>query len=78
MARARLLHVLPTMERGGVQLRLRDILESVGDEFDHQVVTLDGTESCSHDLLSATSCRRLPALPKRGSWSTVRRLRSVS
>lgn len=63
-----LLHIFPSFARGGQQIRFAAIAEALGDEFLHQVVSLDGDlsarsalrgENVSFEAFVANKCRTI-------------------
>jgi len=45
MARSKLLHVFPSFGMGGQQRRLANLIDGFGEDFCHQVISLDGEKS---------------------------------
>ena len=74
----RLLHVFPSFGLGGVQLRICDIVNSVGADYRHTFVALDGDLSAKARLAPALDARCLALrLPRYGLWATVKAYRSL-
>jgi len=51
----RLLHVFPSFEVGGVQVRTSQIINGLGDRFDHSIIALNGNYACAGRLSAGPS-----------------------
>jgi glycosyltransferase involved in cell wall biosynthesis len=79
---ARILHVFPSFSVGGVELRIADVANRLGDGFVHEAIALDGRSEAMQRLWAETpwrmraaadglnGVRRLPAI-----WARLRALR---
>ncbi|MHC4378347.1 MAG: glycosyltransferase [Planctomycetota bacterium] len=73
----RVLHVFPSFEVGGVQRRVVRLVELLGQEFEHAVLSLSGNFEAGALLADPTAVEQVPAPPKAGSLSTMRALRGL-
>lgn len=69
--RLRLLHVFPSFEPGGAQLRMANIINRVGDHLEHGIMALDANFDASYRIEPARresgQVRLLPPPPGKGS-----------
>jgi L-malate glycosyltransferase len=76
-ARPRLLHVFSTFVPGGAQVRVTNLMNAFGAEFEHAVLALDGRMDASERVDRQVPFEELAAPPKAGSLLTARRLRAL-
>lgn len=76
--RRRLAHVFATFGRGGPQVRAVQLMQHLGDGFEHVVMAMDGDLSARALLDPATAARvRFVEPPARGGFRTTRRAQRV-
>jgi len=74
----RLLHVFPTFDHGGVQIRIASILNHFGARYSHTVFTLDGGAAASSRLDPALDVRlRDPGIGKARPLAAALRIRRL-
>ncbi len=76
----RLLHVFPSFEVGGSQMRttrLMNAFETLGERFEHHVLPLDGRADAAGRVAPEVSFALVDPPPKAGSLQTARALRAV-
>lgn len=73
---ATVMHVFPTFEAGGVQMRTRSLISFESPKRKHVVVTLDGSSTDPSQMLRGCNYEWIP-IPKAGSWPTISRIRSI-
>jgi glycosyltransferase involved in cell wall biosynthesis len=71
-----LVHVLPSFEPGGAQLRVGNIINHLGARATHTILALDGNFAAAYRISSACRVRYEPLPPGRG-WSHLVGLRRM-
>ncbi len=69
-----LLHVFSTFVPAGPELRTVQVIHSLGDEFRHSILAMDGRSSAFELLESRPGVSLIPSFPKSGTPTTLRRL----
>jgi glycosyltransferase involved in cell wall biosynthesis len=72
MSQAHLLHVFPSFETGGAQVRTVILMNALGKAFRHSVVAMNGDYSAGQRLDAGIDCRTLEHPPASGTLSTAR------
>lgn len=72
MAAPHLLHVFPSFETGGAQVRTVQLMNAMGGDFRHTVVAMNGDYSAAMRLAPGMAIRTLDAPPKMGTVATAR------
>lgn len=71
MGAPHLMHVFPSFETGGAQVRTVELMNAFGDEFRHTVVSMNGDYSARMRLDEGIAMRTLAAPPKGGTAKTA-------
>lgn len=66
MSPPKLLHVFPTFEPGGTQLRMCSILNALGDQYRHEILAVDGNYQAASRLAPGLERRLLEPPPRSG------------
>lgn len=72
-----LAHVFPSFEVGGSQMRTARLIDGLGSEFEHALISLSGRTEARELLRQPGRLRLLPAPRKAGTWRTSLALRSA-
>ena len=72
-----MLHVFPSFEVGGSQQRTTRLIDRLGPQFQHLVMSLSGRDEARSRLTHPERITWLAAPPQGGTLSTARRLRAV-
>lgn len=72
MGAPHLMHVFPSFETGGAQVRTVQLMNAMGCEFRHTVVAMNGDYSAGMRLEEGMAIRTLDAPPKGGTAATAR------
>lgn len=71
-----LVHVFPSFTHGGVPIRITTVINGLGDEFRHSIVSLNGDLAAADRLDGALGVRLLdPRIDKRRPFETLARIR---
>jgi glycosyltransferase involved in cell wall biosynthesis len=73
----KLLHVFPTFEPGGTQLRIIAIMNALGSEFEHEIFAVDGNFAAANRIAPQVRFRLLNTLPGSGTLLYPLALRKV-
>jgi glycosyltransferase involved in cell wall biosynthesis len=73
----RLLHVFPTFDLGGAQVRTVDLMASLGPGFSHQVAALDGHTAAAERVAPEVEFRLTAAPERANALSSCIRLRRM-
>ena len=72
MKQGHLLHVFPSFETGGAQVRTVMLMNALGAAFCHSVVAMNGDYSAGQRLDAGVDCRTIEPPPASGTLSTAR------
>ena len=70
----RVLHVFPSFELGGSQSRTARLVDGLGDDFEHRLISLSGREEAAALLAHRERLTLLPPPRRAGSLATARAL----
>jgi len=73
MSPIRLLHVFPSFETGGAQVRTVALINALGAAYRHSVLAINGDFSAARRVDSAAAYRQIDPFPKTGTIATARR-----
>lgn len=62
-----LVHVFPTFDAGGVQIRMSDVMNRLGAGYRHTILPLDGRSGCASRIDSGVDATLAPSPDKQGS-----------
>jgi L-malate glycosyltransferase len=72
----KLLHVFPTFAVGGAQMRFATLVNAIGPELEHVVVSLDGVGGAENLMRPGLRLRRRAVTARKGRGLSLRNLRS--
>jgi len=70
--RRRALHVFATFGAGGPQVRMTQLVQRMGDAWQHAVLALDGDLAAAAQLPAGAACELLPTPARRGFLGSMR------
>ena len=65
----RFLHIFPSFEPGGSQLRMATIINSLGSSVSHGIMAINGNFTAAYKLDPGIEVEMIPPPPKRRTWS---------
>ena len=74
---AKLVHVFPSFQPGGTQLRMASIMNALGASFSHHIISLDGGRDAVSALNANVDVTVSEAPGNSGGWSRVRFFRGL-